>query len=126
MACDKTGVLEDAMKKRLGQICFLSGLIIPTGKYSVEHYVPKSRAPLYITDSQFNKFPSHKVINAIKGNLLPCEWEEMKWDLSYKAVHSWNIRNDDKVFVEKALKNWQYYIVNPCDYCLLQCKQRGF
>lgn len=104
--------------------CFLSGLEIPKGKQNIEHYVPRSRAPKFITSNPMNLFPAHKVINCIKGNLLPCEWEYTKYELSYKAVHNWHIRNDDREFVKQAIKNWETYIINPCQYCLLQCKTK--
>lgn len=114
------------MAKRLGDTCFLSGLTIPPGKYSVEHYVPISRAPRFVTDNKANKFPSHKVINAIKSDRLPCEWEDTKWNLTYHALNEWHLKQDDQYFVARTLKSWEHYFINPCEYCLLQCeKQRG-
>ncbi len=104
------------------EICFLSGLEIPKGKYSKEHYVPKSRAPRFITANPDNIFPAHKIINHIKQNLLPCEWEDKKWTLTYHALHSWNLRHDDARFVARTLQNWESYHINPCKFCLLQCR----
>lgn len=105
--------------------CFLCGLIIPPGKLSVEHYCPKSRVDPVIANSSLNKFPAHRTINNIKGDLLPCEWEELKWNLCYRASHFWHIKTADKKYVEAALKNWETYTLDPCKFCLLHCKQRG-
>lgn len=109
------------MAQKLGDTCFLSGLDIPPGKYSVEHYVPVARAPRFITNNPANKFPSHRVINAIKSDRLGCEWEETKWNLTYHALHSWRLKQEDAYFVARTLKNWEHYFINPCYYCLLQC-----
>lgn len=103
--------------------CFLCGLEIPPGRLSIEHYVPLSRADSVITGSPFNKFPAHKIINNMKGNLLPCEFEDRKWELAYKAIHFWSIKQVDKKYVERALKNWETYMLDPCHFCLLNCKQ---
>ena len=115
------------MTKRLGDICFLSGLVIPPGRYSIEHYVPVSRAPQELTSCKANQFPCHKTLNAIKSNRLPCEWEEVKWDVTYRALIRWHLKQADRVFIARTLENWEHYIINPCKYCLLQCgKERGF
>lgn len=114
------------MAQRLGDICFLSGLKIPEGRYSTEHYVPVARAPRFITNDPANKFPSHRIINAIKSDRLGCEWEDTKWNLTYHALHKWNLKQDDAYFVARTLQNWEQYFINPCDYCLLHCeKQRS-
>lgn len=113
--------MEANLDKHAGVICFLSGLEIPPGKYSVEHYIPKSRSLKILVESEENKFPSHKVINAIKSDRLPCEWEDTKWNLTYHALNDWHLKNDDKYFVARTLKNWETYIINPCEYCLLHC-----
>jgi hypothetical protein len=110
---------------RDGNICFLSGLEIPDGKRTIEHYVPLSRAPRFITTNPQNKFPAHRIINAIKSDRLPCEWEETKWNLTYRALHYWKLKQEDSYFIVRALQNWESYVINPCEYCLLQCnKQR--
>lgn len=101
--------------------CFLSGLEAPLKKKSVEHYCPKSLVPQYIWDNSANKFYVHRELNWIKGARLPCEWEELKFDLCYKAMLHWRMKNDDREFVRKAIKNWEHYQLNPCQYCLLRC-----
>ena len=107
----------------MGKICILSCLEIPTGKYNKEHLVPRSRVPARIANNPLNIHPCHKVLNCIKGNLLPCEFEEMKYSLSYHAIEAWNIKNEDKDFVRRAIINWEHnYQPNWCDICLLNCK----
>ena len=108
----------------MSKICFLSGLEIPPGKYSKEHYVPISRAPRFITSNPANIFPAHRIINHIKQNFLPCEWEDKKWNLTYHALHDWNLKQADKYFVARTLQNWESYSINPCQYCLLHCGQQ--
>lgn len=109
----------------MSDICILSGLEIPKGKQNREHLVPKSRAPQRITCNPLNIFPAHKVINSIKSDLLPCEWDESKWDLCFRAVHNWHIKEDDKDFIRQAIINWEKcYQPNFCEICLLKCKQK--
>ena len=103
-------------------ICFLSGLEIPPGKQNKEHYCPKSRVPQFIWQSPANIHPAHKVINAIKSDRMPCEWEETKWNLAHHALHAWNLKQDDAYFVARTLQNWEKYVINPCEYCLMHCK----
>lgn len=102
-------------------ICFLSGLEIPTGKQSVEHYCPKSRVPTFIWKNPDNIHIAHRTINAIKSDRLPCEWEQTKWNLTHHALHSWNLKQEDAYFVARTLQNWEQYIIDPCQYCLLHC-----
>lgn len=106
-------------------VCILSGLEIPKGRHTVEHYVPRSRAPSYITGNKRNIFPAEKTINNIKGNLLPCEFERLKYVLSYHAIRYWHIKQTDKEFVLKAIENWNKgYAPDYCNLCLLNCKER--
>ena len=103
--------------------CFLCGLEIPPGRFSWDHYVPKSLAPIEIVNSPFNKFPAHKVINSMKSNLLPCVWEDRKWDLAWYAIQEWNLKTADRNFIRRALVNWETYTLDPCHFCLLSCKR---
>lgn len=106
----------------MGSICILSDLEIPHGKQNVEHYCPRSRVPQRIAEHPNNLFPAHKVVNCIKNNLMPCEWEEQKFDLTYHAIYHWNIRHEDKVFLKKTLEHWEEWYRNPCQLCLMECK----
>ena len=108
-----------------GEVCILSGLEIPKGKQNREHLCPKSRVPRFIWDNPANIFPAHKVVNSIKANLMPCEFEEVKYSLTYHALQAWKIKPDDREFLQRTLQNWEHnYHPNYCDICLIQCKQR--
>lgn len=109
----------------MGQICFLSGLEIPKGRASREHYWPKSLLPHNFYSSQQNIFPAHKVINEIKGNLIPCKWEQKKFDRVYFAIEHYDLRSADREFCRKTLENWETYKQNPCVWCIMQQKCQG-
>ena len=109
----------------MANTCILSGLEIPKGKQNIEHLVPKSRVPKYIANNPYNLYPAHKVINCIKGNLLPCEFEERKFSLSYHALESWRMKSDDREFVRRTIENWEKnYQPDWCSICLLQCREK--
>lgn len=106
--------------------CILSGLEIPEGKGTKEHLVPKSRIPMF-AHTTGNIFPAHKVMNCMKGDLLPCEFEKLKYDLAIKALYDWHIKEPDREFIRKALANWyDGYSPDWCKICILNCngKQR--
>lgn len=109
----------------MSNICILSGLEIPKGKQNIEHLVPKSRVPKYIANNPYNLYPAHKVINCIKGNLLPCEFERTKYSLAYHALQSWHIKSDDREFIRRTIENWETeYQPDWCSICLLKCKEK--
>lgn len=64
------------------------------------------------------------MLNAVKSNYLPCEWEEMKFDLTYHALMHWRIQEDDKEFLKAAIENWQVWHRNPCELCLAKCNTK--
>lgn len=99
----------------MGEKCFLSGIEIPKGKHSVEHYVPKCRAR-DVAQHPYNLFPAIKIINHIKGGLMPCEWEDRKYDLIYEAYKHWHIRRDDRPILRQALNGMPK--INPCEFCI--------
>ena len=103
----------------MSKICFLSGLEIPQGRISTDHYYPKCFLPPCLKGERANLFPAHKIINSIKGNLFPCAWEEQKFELVWHAIHEYNIRSKDKEFCRRALKNWEEYRLNPCYWCIM-------
>lgn len=105
-------------------ICVLSGLEIPKIKASREHYVPRSRVPKYIWNNPRNIFWTHYMLNAVKSNYLGCEWEDLKFALTYKAIKNWNLKSDDREFLINAMNNWEQYKTNPCDLCILKCKTK--
>ena len=85
--------------------CILSGLEIPEGKETREHLVPRSRIICRVDDPS-NIFPAHKIINCMKGDLLPCEFENLKYELAMKALYKWNIKTADRNFIRDAVINW--------------------
>lgn len=105
-------------------ICVLSDLEIPQGRKNTEHYCPKSRVEKKIWNNPLNWFPAHKLVNSIKANLMPCEWEEQKMDLTYYAMMHWKIRNADKDFLQKTLNHWEEWHRDPCVLCLMKCQGR--
>jgi hypothetical protein len=107
-------------------ICFLSGLEIPKGKNSREHYFPRSLIPQGFHTTRNNIFPAHKVINEIKGCLKPCVWEEKKFDRVFFAIEHYDIRSADREFCRKTLENWEQYRIDPCVWCIMNenCKRR--
>lgn len=105
-------------------ICVLSGLEIPKGKESREHYCCKHRFPQKIWNNKNNIFWAHYMLNAIKSNYLPCEWADMKYDLTYYALTHWRIKDDDRDFLQRAMDNWTIYQPDPCALCLAKCNQK--
>ena len=103
------------------KLCVLSGLEIPKGQKTIEHYVPKSRAPKCIWNNPQNIFLAQKTLNFIKGNLLPCEFEEQKFDLTYHAMYNWHIRQAERNFLKQTLEHWEEWYHDPCKLCLLKC-----
>ena len=102
--------------------CILSGLEIPKGKENREHLVPRSRMYRFV-NSPSNIFPAHKIINCMKGDLLPCEFEQLKYQIATKALYKWHIKEADRDFIRDAVINWnEGYRPNWCDICILNCK----
>lgn len=104
--------------------CILSGLDIPDGKGNKEHLVPKGRV-FPLINGKSNVFPALKIINSIKGDLLPCEFERLKFEIGNKALNNWNIKQVDRNFIREAMINWSDgYSPNWCDMCIINCKHR--
>lgn len=102
------------------KICFLSGLEIRKGRFSHEHYFPQSKIPPHFHSIRQNIFPADKVINEIKSNLKPCDWEQKKFDRVFYAIEHYDLRSADKEFCRKTLENWEAYRINPCQWCIMQ------
>lgn len=100
----------------MAEICFLSGIEIPKGKYSREHVAPRSRVSEEIAGISFNIRPAIKIFNFIKGNRFLCEWEDQKYDLIYHAYKDWHIKPLDKKILRQALNGMPK--INPCEYCI--------
>ena len=104
--------------------CFLSNLDAPISAKSRDHYCPKSMVPKRIWADPYNIHDTHKVINQIKSNFMPCDWVDLRISLAYKAIQHWNLKTRDIIFVKKAIEQWETYQTNPCEYCLMNCKGR--
>ena len=109
----------------MGKICILSGLEIPKGKESREHYCCKHRFPKKIWNNKNNIFWAHTTLNGVKGDCLPCEFEELKYKLTYHALMNWNLQPEDRDFLRRAIENWEIYVINPCDLCIANCYSKG-
>lgn len=101
-------------------ICFLTGLpILRRSDWSREHYAPKSRIPPFLAQQPYNIRPALKIINSIKGNLLPCEWIEQRAALCYRALQHYNLNSQQRA---QVLKSMEIFInaapVNPCAACI--------
>lgn len=98
-------------------ICILSGLEIPHGKYSWEHFYPKSCLPEHLANNPYNIWWAVRVYNNVKGNLLPCVWMERRYSLCYNAVQNWNLKRSDRLLLQIGLEDGlpDY---DPCYYCI--------
>lgn len=102
--------------------CCICGLLIRSTKdVSVEHWVPKSRTTNQFYSVPENKKPALKIINQIKGNLLPCEWEETKISRCYYALEHYNLNLHNKNLIIAALDRFatEKGPLNPCQHCVL-------
>jgi hypothetical protein len=109
-------------------ICFLSGLKIPSKEYSVEHLVAKFWLPENLYSLPENKKPSIKIINHIKNIKMPCEWYDTRYELCYHALQNWNLKNKDKGIIIRALARFatEKEPLNPCQHCILSSKAKEY
>lgn len=98
------------------KVCFLSGIDIPYGKYSIEHLAPRHFLPRELYTLPANIVPAIKIFNMVKGDKFLCEWVEQKYDLCYHAYKNWNINLGDKRLLRQALNGMP--LINPCKYCI--------
>lgn len=105
----------------MAEICFLSGLEIPKGQYSREHIAPRSKIPSYIASIPYNIVPAIKIFNCIKADRFLCEWEAQKFELTYNALKSWNLKKANKDVIIRALDRFatEKDLLNPCQRCIL-------
>jgi len=104
--------------------CILCGLEIPPGKENREHFMPRSRTIKAIWNDPRNIFWAHYMLNAVKADYLPCEFFEMKYDLTYNAIKHWRMPPEDREFLARAIKNWDVWNPNPCALCLAKCHDK--
>lgn len=102
--------------------CALCGCLIESRKdLSVEHYVPKTRASTVFSQNMFNLRPALAIINNIKGDLLPCEWEVLKSQKCLHALQHYNLTAPNKILIIRALDRFatEKDMLNPCQDCIL-------
>lgn len=100
------------------QYCFLSGEpIIRLKDLTKEHYCPKSKLPPSIANDPYNIKPAIKIINSIKGDLFPCEWEEQKTERIYHAIRNYNVDRYERALL--GLVYEKFNIEGPKDVCPL-------
>lgn len=105
--------------------CILCDLEIPQGKASRDHYLPRSRVPKRLWNNPNNTFWVFYMLNAIKGDYLPCEFWNLKYGLTCNAINNWRMPDEDREFLKRAMDNWSVYDLDPCSLCLAKCKNRG-
>lgn len=105
----------------MSHICFLSGLEIPKGQYSREHIAPRSKLPKYLANHPYNIAPAIKIFNCIKADRFLCEWEDKKFELTYNALKTWNLKQANKDIIIKALDRFatEKESLVPCQHCIL-------
>lgn len=108
--------------------CILSGLDIPDGKYSVDHFVAKFWLPRFLYNLPENKKPAIRIMNNIKGVKFPCEWYDTRYELCYIALQKWNLKSSDKNIIIEALDRFatEKDTLNPCQHCVLSSKAREY
>lgn len=102
--------------------CCLSGLLIKRQKdLTVEHYVPKARTSSLFSEAPYNIKPAIKIINCIKGTLLPCEWVVLREQKLLEALERWNLTGNDRAIIIQALDRLatEKGSLNPCQDCIL-------
>lgn len=110
-------------------ICFLSGEpIIRLDDITKEHYCPKSRVPMTVWNHPYNIKPAIKIINSIKGNLLPCEWYECREQACKYALENYKIDDYERDLLKRCIFKFKKdKNKNPCQECVLnllnQCEK---
>lgn len=99
------------------RICFLSGLEIPDGQLSVEHYYPISKLPERIANNHVNLYYSCKVFNMLKADSVPCVWREIREARCKYALEHYHLSRVEKKLIKTVLDKG-FPERNPCDYCI--------
>lgn len=103
------------------QYCFLSDEpIIRIKDLTKEHYCPKSKVPPYVANDPYNIKPAIKIVNNIKGDLFPCEWEEQKTERIYKAICNYNLDSYERALLGMLFEKFKIQgPLDVCPYCIL-------
>ena len=102
--------------------CCLSGLsIICPQDFSCAHFVPKARTTPEFSGDSYNIRPAIKIINSIKGALLPCEWVLVRKERLLYALLHWKLTRHNKSIIIQALDRLatEKDTLNPCQHCIL-------
>ena len=102
--------------------CCLSGLSITCPQdFSREHFVPKARTTPEFSGDSYNIRPAIKIINSIKGALLPCEWVLVRKERLLYALLHWKLTRHNKSIIMQALDRLatEKDTLNPCQHCIL-------
>lgn len=75
--------------------------ILQNQQISLDHHIPKCRGG---SDNASNLFIAHKICNSIKNDLMPANFEKIKYELYKNALENWHLKTKDKRIVEKALQ----------------------
>lgn len=103
-------------------VCCLSGLPITCRQdFSREHFVPKSRTTPELSGNSYNIRPAIKIVNNIKGDLLPCEWMLVREERLLYALLYYKLTKHEKSIITKTLDRFatEKEQLNPCQYCIL-------
>ena len=101
-------------------VCIISGIPInDVNKLSLEHWVPQSRWDGIEVKQSYNIYPAYKILNALKGSMLPCEFWANRENIYKKALKQYKLNRDDRRTVQAALDFIPYYNFNPCSACFL-------
>lgn len=108
------------LKKTLFDTCCLSGLpIINKSDWSREHYAPKSRIPPELAQNPYNIRPALKIINNIKGDLFPCEWQDVRLARCYKAIATYHLSHRHHQQILQAISIFEsVQPTNSCQGCI--------
>ena len=110
--------------KKQEKICFLSGLEIPQGEFSTDHFVAKFWLPPNLYNIKENKVPAIKIMNFIKNVYMPCEWYDRRYEFCEHALLNWNLNQKRKNIIIKALDRFatEKESLVPCQRCILSSK----
>ena len=116
--------MKNSKKKKLlenTQYCFFFFFpIIRIKDLTKEHYCPKSKVAPYIASDPYNIKPAIRIINTIKGDLFPCEWEEYKVEKIYHAIRNYRLDNYERALLNLVFEKYQIEgKKDVCPLCIL-------
>lgn len=76
--------------------------LLPEQRISLDHYIPKCHGG---TNDASNIQLAHQICNSIKNDLMPEDFNRLKYHLYQNALKNWHIKNKDKLIIINALKH---------------------